>query len=238
MSERTGAHPSAHPVRTGLVDVVPILLGVLPFGLVTGAVAADVGLAASESAGLSAFVFAGASQLAAMDLLSDGSGPLVAAATAWVVNLRFLLYGAALAPKLAAIPMGRRVVLSYFLIDQNYALAETRFTPGWDARSRFGYFLTASLTFWSAWIVTTAVGHSVGASVPDEVPLEFGVPLMFLALLLPVLATWPQVVAALVGGLGTVAFASLGVGRLALLCGIALGVVVGWTAATLAPRRV
>ena len=89
--------------------ILPMLVGVIPFGLVAGATPATTGLGGGVSIGLSTIVFAGASQLAAAEVLADGGSALVAVVAACTINLRMMLYSASLAPYLAAVPLRRRL---------------------------------------------------------------------------------------------------------------------------------
>ncbi len=98
-------------LTAGARAVAPMLVGVIPFGLVAGATPATTGLGGGTSIGLSTIVFAGASQLAAADALADGGSALVAVIAACTINLRLLLYSASLAPHLAAVPLVFLVLL-------------------------------------------------------------------------------------------------------------------------------
>jgi predicted branched-subunit amino acid permease len=95
---------AASEARAGVRAVAPMLLGVVPFGLVAGAAPASQGLARWSAVGLSSIVFAGASQLAAVDVLGHGGSAVVAILAAWTINLRLVLYSASLAPYLAHVP--------------------------------------------------------------------------------------------------------------------------------------
>lgn len=217
-------------IRDGLRDAAPILIGVVPFGLVAGAAPIAAGLDTSHAVGLSMFLFAGASQLAVVDVLGSGGGVAVAVFTAITINLRLLLYSASLAPPLAGESLRSRLAAGYLLVDQAYALAIVRWDGTDDRRDRMPYYLAVALLLWVAWQVMTVIGALVGASVPDEVPLDFAVPLVFLVLLVPVVESRPAAVAALVGGAGAVASAQLGAGRLALMVGSILGIAAGTVA--------
>nr|WP_234402830.1 AzlC family ABC transporter permease [Halarchaeum acidiphilum] len=102
----------------GVRDSLPILLGIVPFGLVSGVAATDAGLSVAQAMGLSVFVFAGASQLAALSLVKSGAPFLVAAATAVIVNLRMGMYSATLAPYFREYAARWRAIMSYLLVDQ------------------------------------------------------------------------------------------------------------------------
>lgn len=214
-------------VRSGARAVAPMLVGVVPFGLVAGASPGEHGLGAGAAIGFSTIVFAGASQLAAIDVLGDGGSALVAAVAAWTINLRMLLYSASLAPHLARESLGTRLGLAYLLTDQAYAVSIARWDGTDDPRRRVPYYLGGALLLWGSWQLCTIIGAVVGPSVPEDVPLEFAVPLVFLVLLIPVLNGPPALVAALVGGFGAVAAAELGAGSLSLMIGAVAGILAG-----------
>jgi 4-azaleucine resistance transporter AzlC len=217
-------------VRDGLTDAAPMLIGIVPFGLVAGAAPIAAGLDTSHAVGLSMFLFAGASQLAVADVLGSGGGAAIAVLTALTINLRLLLYSASLAPSLAHESLRARLAAGYLLVDQAYALAIVRWDGMDDRRDRMPYYLAVGILLWVVWQVMTVVGALVGTSVPDEVRLDFAVPLVFLVLLVPVLEKRPSLVAAAVGGLSAVAAGELGASRLAIMIGGVCGIVAGCVA--------
>jgi predicted branched-subunit amino acid permease len=204
-----------------------MLFGVVPFGLVAGASPVAQGLGPWSAVGFSTVVFAGASQLAAIDVLGQGGSALVAILTAWTINLRMVLYSASLAPFLTHEPPRRRLAAAYVLTDQAYAVSITRWARSDDVEHRLPYYLGAALLLWGAWQMSTVAGVFLGEAVPDEVHLDFAVPLVFLVLLVPVLTTRPAVVAAVAGGFGAVAAAEAGAGPLSVILGCALGIAAG-----------
>ena len=225
-----------------------MLVGVIPFGLVAGATPATTGLGGGTSIGLSTIVFAGASQLAAADALADGSSALVAIIAACTINLRLLLYSASLAPHVAAVPMRRRLLMGYLLTDQAYAVSITRWTAEADDEARGGpaapgldhkvpYYFGAALTLWANWQVCTVIGILVGSAVPDSLPLDFAVPLVFLVLLVPAISSRPAAVAALVGGLVALFANEAGAGHLGVLFGALAGIAAGASAEAGIDRR-
>jgi predicted branched-subunit amino acid permease len=214
-------------VRAGARVAAPMLVGVIPFGLVAGASPVAAGMGLGAAMGFSAIVFAGASQLGAIDVLADGGSALVAAAAAWMINLRLVLYSASLAPYLAHEPLRRRLLVSYLLVDQAYAAAIGRWTGEDDIDGRVPFFLGGAVVLAGCWLAATAVGALVGTALPDDVPLDFAVPLVFLVLLVPLLVSTPAVVAAGVGGAVTVVALELGAGHLSLMAGATAGIVAG-----------
>ncbi len=179
MSARSDAAAGARAIG-------PFMLGVVPFGLITGISAIDVGFDAVQTVAMSVVVFAGASQLALIELVGDRAPVAVVVATAAVVNLRYLMYSASIAPYFRDFSPPWKWLSAYALTDQSYAVAVTEFRddePG-IGRRRW-YYLGAAFALWGVWVVSTAVGVVIGGSVPPGLSLEFAVPLTFLALLVP-----------------------------------------------------
>lgn len=215
-------------VRAGMASTLPMLVGIVPFGLVVGATPVARGLGGAAAVGFSTLVFAGASQLAAIDVLGDGGSALVAAVAACTINLRMLLYSASLAPYLAHETLARRLGAAYVLVDQDYAVSIARWSTGdVPPERRLPFYFGAALVLALGWQASTIVGVLVGARVPEEVPLDFAVPLVFLTLLIPGLTASHAVVAALAGGAAAVAALELGAGDLSILVGAVAGIVAG-----------
>lgn len=211
----------------GVADIAPVLIGVVPFGIVAGVAAVEAGLDTMAAIATSFVVFAGASQLATMDLLGREAAPVVIVVTALVINARFAMYSAALAPHLRGLSPRRIALGSYLLTDQSFAVSISRFPrEEWSLTARFSYYLGASLSLWTTWQITTVVGVVVGGGVPPEWSLDFAIPLVFLALAIPAARDRGTRVAAVVAG-GTAAGAAtmpLNLGLLtAAACGIAAG---------------
>src|SRR3990170_4098861 len=101
----------------GARNTLPILLGVVPFGLFFGALAIEIGLSPIQAQGLSLFVFAGSAQFVAVDLLRQGAAPVVVVLTIFLVNLRHALYSASLAPHVARLPLRWRAAMAWLLTD-------------------------------------------------------------------------------------------------------------------------
>jgi predicted branched-subunit amino acid permease len=235
-------------VWAGAKAVAPMLVGVIPFGLVAGATPATTGLGGDAAIGLSTIVFAGASQLAAADALADGSAALVAVVAACTINLRLLLYSASLAPYLAELPLRRRLFVGYLLTDQAYAISITRWQAEADAAAAGGppapgldhkvpYYLGGALLLWVNWQICTILGVLVGSALPDSLPLDFAVPLVFLVLLVPAITSRPAAVAAISGGLVALLSEEAGTGHLAVLLGALVGIAAGAFADAALERR-
>ncbi|MBK5223064.1 MAG: AzlC family ABC transporter permease [Acidimicrobiia bacterium] len=213
-------------LRAGMRSCVPMLIGVIPFGLVAGATPAAEGFGLAAALGMSTIIFAGASQLAVVDVLAGGGSAIVAALAAWTINLRMLLYSASIAPYLSHEPLPRRLGVAYLLVDQNYALSVAHWMQR-PARAKAEFAIGGGLFLGVFWVICTAIGAVVGTALPEELPLDFAVPLVFLVLLVPALATRPAIVAAAVGGLAAVVSAELGASHSSIMIGAAAGIVAG-----------
>ena len=211
--------------RRGVRDVGPLLLGVAPFGLVAGIAAANAGLDLTQAVGMSVIVFAGASQLAALDLIGRDAPLSVVVLTAVVINLRMLMYSASIAPHFRTFAARVKAGLAYLLTDQAYALSIASYR-GERSVDRVAYYLGVAVTLWVVWQLTTAAGVLLGTGVPDAWGLEFAVPLVFLALLVPAMEDGPTTVAGLAGGTIAVVGAGLPL-NLGLLVGASVGIVAG-----------
>lgn len=182
----------------GAKDVSPIILGIIPFGLVAGAAVVEAGFGLLEAVGMSLFVNAGASQIAATALFNEGAPIWVAIGTALVINARMLIYSASLAPVLAPRATRRgKIMLGHPLVDQAYAVTMTqgRFRDDIDV---VPYYVGSWAILASVWQVANIVGALAGSFVPPEWSLEFTVPLVFLAMLVPALKRRTDIEVALV----------------------------------------
>lgn len=208
-----------------MIKVIPLLLGVVPFGLVAGIAGVSIGLTVFEITLMSATVYAGAAQLVALQLMGAGASVLFVLLGATVVNLRYVMYSSAIAKTLSPLSKPWRALAAFTMTDQNFTLTlnhahqlEPRLAP-W-------FFLGAGLPMWFLWVVTTALGAWLGAKVPEGWSLDFGIPLSFLVLLVPALRDRPSIAAALVGGVVATALAGLPY-RSGLFVGILAGIATG-----------
>ncbi|MEY2568898.1 MAG: hypothetical protein QOE35_3427 [Actinomycetota bacterium] len=214
--------------KAGARAVAPMLVGVIPFGLVAGATSVSDGFGVAAAVGMSTIVFAGASQLAAFQALAGGGSAIVAAIAAWTINLRMLLYSASLAPHLGHERTWRRLVAAYFMTDQAYAVSITRWEhEEMEPARRLAYYMGAGLTMWTGWQLATLAGALGGSVLPHDLPLDFAVPLVFLVLLVPAVRTRAAAMSALAGGAAAVVSAELGAGALSILAGALVGIAAG-----------
>lgn len=218
------AGSAARQFLAGGRDQLPLLLGVVPFGLIFGALALQAGLPPVAAQAFSLLIFAGSAQFIAVGMLSSAPAGLIIA-TIFVVNLRHALYSASLSPHLSRLPMHWKVPLAWLLTDEAFAVAALRYRQA-DVRLAHWYTLGTGLTLWAAWQASTALGILLGARVPEAWGLEVALPLTFIALLILSISDSPGVAAALCAGAAAVGLYGLPF-RLGLVLAAMLGVGVG-----------
>lgn len=213
--------------RSGVRDFAPIIAGVIPFGAIAGIAAVDAGLNIAQAIGMSVIVLAGASQLATIDLLGQDAALFTVVFTALVINARFVMYSASLASYAKPLPPAQKASMAYLLTDQAYAFSINRFTDRSEAPPvRYAYYLGVGLTLWVVWQISTAAGALLGAFVPESLSLDFAIPLVFIALLVPALRDRSDALAAVTAGFVAVAAAGLPY-NLSLISAAVTGVAVG-----------
>jgi len=205
---------------------------VAPFGLVTGVAMVAGGITPLEAIAMSFIVYAGASMLAATQLLAGGAPVEVVVVTALFINLRFMMYSASIRPHLASLPKGWRLAAGYLLADNAYGLCIARFAENPGRAGKAGYYFGAALAVWITWQVTVAAGVLLGARLPAQWHLEFAAPLAFIALTVPLLRDRAMVAAALAA-----AFVAIAAWSLPMRLGIAAAALVGLSTGLLLRRR-
>lgn len=211
-------------LRSGVRDALPLLAAELPFGMLIGVAAADVGFSLDQAVAMSVAVFTGAAQLAVIQLLSEEAPVAVVVLAGLVVNVRYLVFAASVAPYFAPLRRRWRWSLAYLVTDPVYALAIARFRDG-DVAIRW-YFLGVAAPMWLAYQVGTVLGVVVGARLPAALGVDFVVPLMFLAILVPMVSDAASALAAVTGGVVAVLGAGVPL-ELGLVVGTVVGTLVG-----------
>lgn len=214
----------------GMRDSIPILLGMVPFGLICGAVSAGVGMPLWGALGFTWAINAGASQLAALQLMTHHASLAVVVLTGLIINLRFFMYSASIAPHLRTAPLPMRAVCGFMLSDQAYALGIARFTrPDGGSVDKPFYFFGVAVAVWGSYSIGAVLGASVGAFIPPAWDLGFAVPLTFIAVVVPAIQDRPTALAALAAG--AVAYFADGLPyNLGLMAGAVTGILLGYLA--------
>jgi len=172
---------SAAGIRRGFVEGTPVAVGVGGYGIVFGVLATQAGLSVAEAALMSATVLAGAAQLIAIELWAPSIPVVAIVGTVFVVNLRYLLMGAALRPWFRQLSALQRYGSVFFVADENWALTMGELKSG----SRYGaYLLGSGLAIWVFWLVATVLGAVAGGQIgsPAQYGLDFVLTGVFIAI--------------------------------------------------------
>ncbi len=210
----------------GLKAELPILLGTIPFGLIYGVSARSFHLPPVLTQAMSVIIFAGSAQFVVIQLLNTSVPAGIILLTACIINLRHALYSASLAPHLQPLRRPWRLLLSYLLTDEAYAVAIIHYQQPAKSQFKHWYFLGAGLILWLTWQIGTAAGLLLGAHIPASWSLDFTLPLTFIALVIPVLKKRADAVAAGMAGLAALLVVRLPFNSgllVATFIGIALG---------------
>jgi predicted branched-subunit amino acid permease len=190
--------PHRSALLRGILASAPFVIVVVPFAVLFGVVATEAGLDLLQVLLFSVSIFAGASQFAALQLMQDQAPVVIILATSLAVNLRLLMYSVAMAPHLGAAPLGTRVLMAYFLVDQSFAASQAEFEarPDLPLSEKVAFFFGTVIPIAPLWFASTMVGAMLGQAIPPDYAIDFAVPITFLAITAPMLRSLPHIVAA------------------------------------------
>lgn len=173
--------------KMGFRSVLPIISGIIPFGAVMGSAFAEANLSFFHAMLMNTTVYAGAAQLATTNLMKMNAAVLVVVATGLIINLRFLLYSAAMSPYLKEAPRLIKLICAYTLTDQSYAAMtanQDKFSTNQEATD---FYLGTTVCMMITWHASVVAGFIFGNFAPAWLSLDFAIPLSFVALLVPTL---------------------------------------------------
>jgi predicted branched-subunit amino acid permease len=210
----------------GVRNTLIIVPSYIPFALVCGVASVTAGLTTSAAIGLPALVFGGSAQAVVTQFLQNAASLWIAVLSGLVVNLRMMVYSAALAPKLRHLPRGKRMLVAAFLVDNLFAFLQQR------ERERPGdphwveYYAGMTLILWPSWALFCVVGVFAGNIIPASWQLDFAIPLSFVAILANSVRQMPLLAAAVGGGVASVLLFTLPL-KLGLIAGCLCGLLAG-----------
>jgi len=185
----------------GIIDVLPLLIPVVPFGIILGAIGIELGFSVLETFATSLIIFGGASQIVFLQLFSGGASSIITITSTFVVNSRHLLYGASLSEYLNKLSIGWKIILSYLLTDQAYAVSNIFFEKNKDNDLKHYYLLGSGFILWFVWQIFTFVGIFLGSIVPEELGLSYTIPLTFISLLVGYFRKLDHLIVILISGI-------------------------------------
>jgi len=168
--------------------MVPWLAGVAPFGLVIGVSAAQADIPTLAGWLTGPTIYAGSSQVAAIEMLDAGSAPVVVVITALVINLRLILYSGAIATHWRGTPRWWRAMAAYLLVDPSFVVGIDRYQRPGDRNDAHTFYLGGAITLWITWLLALGAGATLGAQLPAALHLELVIPLYLVGEIVPKLA--------------------------------------------------
>jgi predicted branched-subunit amino acid permease len=229
MTESGNASPSPYVAehhepswREGVKAGTPTLFGIGAWGLVVGIAMVKSGLTVPQALGMTMLVFAGSAQLAALPLIAAHSPIWVIFATAFVVNLRFVIFSALLAPHFAHLPLRKRFLLGYVAGDMTVALFLQKYPSEAPQVGKLSYLKGLLYPNWAAWQIGSIAGIFLGSAVPAEWGLSFAGTLAIICVMIPLMAGRPALCGVLVAGVVSVLAAGLPY-KLGLLLAVLVG---------------
>ncbi len=226
---RSGAHE-------GFRTFLPLSVGLIPWALVTGMSMVSVGFSPLQAMGMNIIVFAGTAQLGTLPLIAIGAPLWLIVATALALNLRFVIFSAAIAQGFRGHGTGTRWFCGHLLTDGVFATCVTKMLETEDKDWRLGYYLAPSVWSWLLWQCFALVGVLAAGSIPQGWSLEFMATIALLLLLIPMAKMRPMLVSAAVGGGTAVLLNGLPL-KLGLFAAIFVGIAAGLAADHWQERR-
>ena len=188
----------------GILDILPLMIPVVPFGIIYGVIGVEIGFSPMEVFAMSFVIFAGSSQIAFAQLFAAGASPLVMISSVAVINSRHILYGAVLAEYLGKLRLTWKIILSYLMADQTFSVSSAYFKKNAKNKNVHFHMLGSGLTLWSLWQLSTLIGILLGNIVPAQLGLEFAIPLTFFSLILSELRKLDHLIIILISGICSV----------------------------------
>lgn len=225
MTVRHLQHPTfKHGMRAMSASGLAFIL----WGMVTGLVMVKSGLSVLQAIGMSVFVYAGAAQLTALPLMAAQAPLWVILLTAFVVNIRFIIYSASIAPFLQGLPRWQRLSIGFMTTDAATALLFEYIDKAAADKANNGeaqpipFFLGTLVCGWLTWQCGTALGIALAQAIPDRWVLGYGGTLALIALLVPMIRNRTMLVCVLAAGVTATLCHALPL-RLGIVCAMLAG---------------
>lgn len=215
--------------REGFRTFLPLSVGLIPWALVTGMAMVSIGFTPLQAMGMNVIVFAGTAQLGTLPLIAAGAPLWLIVVTALVLNLRFVIFSAAIARGFRGVGATGRWLSGHLLTDGVFATCVGKMLATEDRHWRLGYYLAPSVWSWLLWQGFALTGVLAAGSIPKNWSLEFMATIALIVLLAPMAKMRPMLVAALTGGAAAVALRGMPL-RLGIVVAIVAGIAAGFAA--------
>lgn len=221
----------ARSVSTGFIAF-------MVWGLVTGVAMVKSGLTDGPALAMTFLVYAGSAQLTALPLIAAGAPLWLIFTAGIIVNLRFVIFGAALHPYFRNIHWPKRLLLGYLSVDISFVAFMPRFAdaPKKGTVEQHWFYVGAVASTWLFWQVSSLIGIALASFVPTNWSLDFAAILALVAIVMPLVTNRPVLVSVLVTGVAAWVTQPLPL-RLGLLISVVIGILGGMWAETLARKE-
>jgi 4-azaleucine resistance transporter AzlC len=228
----------AHQFRLGLAKTLPVVLGVIPFGIAYGILAVQGGLTIGETLLMSLVVFAGASQFMAAGMFQSGVGGPTIVLSTFLINVRHLIMGLSLSPYLSEMQPWWQRMLAFGMVDESYMTTITHYREQGEPQGNPHFLLAAGLLMYVTWFAASLVGAVASHSISDPLKwgLDFAMPATFLTMLLPQLVSRRLLAVVAVAAVAAVAAFVLIPGKWYIIIAVVAGTVTGVILETRAER--
>ena len=212
--------------KQGIIEELPLQLGVFPFGIIYGIMAIESGLTPMQAFLMSSIIFGGASQIAFVQLISNTSSLGVIVTTVGAINSRHFLYSISMVEYLKTLSIKWRIVLAYLLTDEAYAISIRRFIIEPNRPFLHFHLLGTGITLFLSWQISTLMGVFLGGDLPQFLDLQFIIPLTFIAIIVPMIKSISTFLVVISSAFSSLILKSLDISFWIILSGI-IGVVIG-----------
>lgn len=171
-------------ILDGVKNSIPVILGYLPIGISYGILALSTDLPPFLIVGMSVFVFAGSSQLIAVNMLSAQATVIPIIMTTFLINLRHILMSASLSLHFKNTPTKLLPFIGFVITDESFALGSTLLEE--NRKNKGIFFLAMGLSAYLGWVFSSLIGVIIGKYILNfEIPvIDFVLPAMFIILLI------------------------------------------------------
>jgi len=170
-------------IITGFKKSIPVIIGYIPIGISYGILALNTDLSPYIIVGMSAFVFAGSSQLIAVNMLTAQAAIIPIIMTTFLVNLRHILMSASLSLHFKKTPSKLLPLIGFVITDESFAIGNTLIK---ERENKGLFFLSMGLSAYLGWVLSSLIGVLIGRYILNfEIPvIDFVLPAMFIILLI------------------------------------------------------
>lgn len=217
---------------------MPGLIALVVWGVVTGVAMVKSGLSEQSAVLMTVLVYAGSAQLTSLPLIAAGAPLWLIFAAGLIVNLRFIIFGAALHPYFKNMSWPKRLLMGYLSVDIAFVVFMPRFTdaPEKGTVEQHWFFLGAIVSTWGVWQATSLIGIALGTFVPSAWSLDFAATLALVAMMMPLVNNRPILVSIIAAGFVAWIAQPLPL-RLGLIAAVVAGILAGMWAETVFRKR-